>query len=324
MKFVYFITSHKNPEQVQRLCAALRKGSPLSEIVVHHDPIAEPLDAEIISLLRIHLIPQPISVRWGDFSLTEAILISMQWIEKNLEYDWLIYISGQDYPVRPLIRIEADLAATEFDAFVYAFLYDDPAHWPSGEGFKRYYFQYFNLPRFPYYYRLPPSMKSAFEFFRQRLNATSFLRLFPAYRNRPPKIGIRCWSVPFHEDFPCWGGYNWMTLRRICVKHIIVTCQNNPRLLNHYRHTLVAEESIFQTILYNSKRFVIENNCRRYIYWDPKIEHAASPATIKINVIDRALSSRADFARKFDFDEDIDVFDRVDAFIDNCHENVCE
>ena len=157
LKFVYFITSHTKPRQVLRLCSTLRKGSPLAEIVVHHDPTAEPLDAHTLSALRIHLIPNPIAVRWGDFSLTEAILFSMRWIEQNVEYDWLIYVSGQDYPVRPLRTIEADLTASKSDAFVTAFLCDDPGHWPAGEGFKRYYFRYFDLPHFPYYYRSPGS-----------------------------------------------------------------------------------------------------------------------------------------------------------------------
>lgn len=316
MKFVYFITSHKNPVQLQRLCNTLRKGSPLSEIVVHHDPNAEPLDPNIILQLRIKLIPQPIAVRWGDYSVTEAIFISMRWIEENLDYDWLIYISGQDYPVRPLRAIEADLTATEFDAFVYAFLCDDPDHWPKGERFKRYFFRYFDLPRFPYYYHLPALLKSSLAYLRQQFNANRFIRLLPAYRNRPPKIGFRFLSTPFNENFPCWGGYNWMTLRRICVNQIVDTFQNNLRLINYYRHTLAAEESIFQTILFNSKKFAIATNCRRYINWSQSEAHAASPVTIRCDDVERVLSSGADFARKFDANEDIDALNIVNAYID--------
>jgi len=320
LKFVYFITSYTKPRQVLRLCSTLRKGSPLAEIVVHHDPTGDPLDAHAIASLRIHLIPKPIAVRWGDFSHTEAILFSMQWIEQNVEYDWLICISGQDYPVRPLRVIESDLVASEFDAFVYAFLCDDPGHWPTGEGFKRYYFRYFDLPCFPYYYRLPAALKSSFGFLRRKLNTTPFFRLLPAHRNRRPKIGFRRINIPFNQEFPCWGGFHWMTLRRICVKHIIDTCKNNPRLLNYYRHTLIAEESIFQTVLYNSRKFVIKNDCRRYINWASTVAHAASPTTIKIDVVERALSSGADFARKFDVDECLDALNRVDASIDNSRE----
>ena len=277
-------------------------------------------DAHTLSALRIHLIPKPIAVRWGDFSLTEAILFSMRWIEQNIEYDWLIYLSGQDYPVRPLRTIEADLIASQSDAFVTAFLCDDPGHWPAGEGLKRYYFRYFDLPRFPYYYRLPAVLKSSTAVLRSKLNTTPFFRLLPAYRNRPPKIGFRRPNVPFNKEFPCWGGYNWMTLRRNCVKHIIETCSKNALLLDCYRHALMAEESIFQTILYNSKKFVIKNDCRRYINWDSKVVHAASPATITIDVVERALASGADFARKFDADESPDALDRVDAALGNSRE----
>jgi hypothetical protein len=288
--------------------------------VVHHDPTAEPLDADTLSSLRINLIPKPIAVRWGDFSLTEAILLSMQWIEQNTEYDWLIYISGQDYPVRPLGAIEADLVATKFDGFVYAFLCDDPGHWPKEEGLKRYFFRYLDLPRFPYYYRLPSILKQSLAYFRRKLNAKPFVRLLPAHRNRAPKIGLRRLNVPFSKNYPCWGGYNWMTLRRNCVQHILDTCRNDTRLLDFYRHTLVAEESIFQTILYNNRKLAIENNCRRYVHWNSNVAHAASPVTIKLDAIERALSSGADFARKFDMKECPEALQQVDAFIDSSME----
>lgn len=112
------------------------------------------------------------------------------------------------------------------------------------------------------------------------------------------------------------GGYNWMTLRRICVKHIIDVCRNNPSLLDYYRYTLNADQSIFINILYNCPKFLIENNCR-FINWDLNSVHASSPATINTDTAKRALSSSADFARKFDMNEWRDALNLIDATIDS-------
>ena len=79
----------------------------------------------------------------------------------------------------------------------------------------------------------------------------------------------------------------------------------------------MGEESIFQTILYNSKRFSVANDCRRYINWDRGKSHSASPETIKVTAIDQLLTSRTDFARKFDINEDTEVLDRIDEFLNS-------
>ena len=60
-------------------------------------------------------------------------LESVQWLHDNdVEYDWLSNISGQDYPVRPLDVVHAELAATTTDAFVEIFDVFDAEQKPGG------------------------------------------------------------------------------------------------------------------------------------------------------------------------------------------------
>jgi hypothetical protein len=299
-----------------RLVRAIRRGSERAWIVIHHDPRGEPLPGAVAGEARVRLVPDPVAVTWGDFSMVESVLRSIEWMTTTIAFDWMIYISGQDYPAMPIREIENELDTTVFDAYLYAFPHDAPDHWPAGEGFARYFFQYAELPRFAYAHRVPATVRE-----RCRRAAVAFnrsqrtVRVLPRYRNRPALLGIRARRHPFSPAFPCWGGYNWFSASSECVRFLTRWAREHPDVAGYYRRTVLPEESFFATVLHNSGRFRIANDCRRYVNWGRAVAHAISPATITANDVPRVLASGAHFARKFDMSVDARPFDLIDAAI---------
>lgn len=80
----------------------------------------------------------------------------MQWALENISFDWFVILTGQTYPLRRLADFENGIAKSEFDAYVYHFDAYDEAIWPNDEAVKRYHFQYYSIPKFKYWHRLPP------------------------------------------------------------------------------------------------------------------------------------------------------------------------
>jgi hypothetical protein len=147
MKVCYFIQSHKNPRQIYRLVQTIKKSSPFAQIIIGHDFTSSYLDITILQdLSDVHLIKIEQPAIRGDFSLLQPYLQAINWlITNNSNFDWLIYISGQDYPTQPISKMEDVLAKTTYDGFM---LYFDISQcpWQENEVFNRYLCQYYRLP----------------------------------------------------------------------------------------------------------------------------------------------------------------------------------
>lgn len=72
------------------------------------------------------VIPAPVRCGWGRLSLVQAQRKALGWVAANIPgFSWFLLISGQDYPVRPMKLIEAELAASRRDGYVRHFLIAD-------------------------------------------------------------------------------------------------------------------------------------------------------------------------------------------------------
>jgi hypothetical protein len=115
----YLVLSHRNPAQVGRLTSALLTGAADSRVVVHHDASSCPLErSDLDPSERVELVPWSMDVRWGDWSLVQVVLDATRWIVERHDVEWLVLLSGQDYPLRPLAEIEAGLRGSDADAFI--------------------------------------------------------------------------------------------------------------------------------------------------------------------------------------------------------------
>ena len=114
MSVAYLVLSYRDPPQVLRLLRTLRAEWPAAPLIVHHDDRFVALETGP-DVLRV-LPPTP--VQWGWAPQLEMLLRSFAFALERAEFSWLVMLSGQDYPVRPLDAIERELLASPYDGYV--------------------------------------------------------------------------------------------------------------------------------------------------------------------------------------------------------------
>lgn len=300
------VLAHAGHAQLLRLLRTLRQGSPAAAIVLHYDAKGEPPAQSSLHDLGVLMVAPRIRVRWGDASQVDAMLAALEFTTNHIDFEWLTFISGQDYPLRPVGLIEAELRGSDYDAYVRA--------GPAGVYANRYEFRYWNLPRFRHAYLMPEVVRSSVAGLRRRLNAAQ--RLFQIegrVRDAPARLGLRAASAPFGRDFVCCKGSQWMTLNRRAAQRVLQFHRERPEVLRYYRRTLVPDESYLQTVICNDPELRVKDDHRRFIVWDD--HRLAHPATLTMHHLPAMLASGKDFARKFDPSVDAEVLDALDGLL---------
>ena len=58
---------------------------------------------------------------WGDFSIVDVTWKSLSWMVEHRDFDWVVFLSEQDYPDRPARRrSNGDWRRSGVDAFIEA------------------------------------------------------------------------------------------------------------------------------------------------------------------------------------------------------------
>ena len=280
---VFFVLSYKLPDQVARLVHRI-ESDPRSFVLIHHDPsTAIPLGLESAS--QRHVLADPIPIRWGDHTLVTAMLKGIDWVARSrLDPDWVLFLSGQDYPITPLDHVHAELgaAAADTDAFVrYETLTD-----------------------------------------RREDNTTAWQRAcWTRYYRRWITVMDHTVTVPrrhpFRDGLHCQVGSCWMNLGRAAWTGLT----GHPRrrsLERYYRSTVLPDESLIHTLLLDVDGLRITRTDRRFLRWPSPGD--AHPDLLTTADVRPAVSSDALFARKFDESIHPGVLDAVDAAVDS-HED---
>jgi hypothetical protein len=169
----------------------LRAGSPSAPIVIHHDDRWCRLDRGALKELDVQLVEPPSAVAWGEFSQLAMVLRLLEQVSRTERFDWLVLISGQDYPVRPIAEIERSLGAADVDAFIGTGRCDRPP-WRRnvGEFGLRYYYRWRPVPA----WLAGPSERIAWRTFP-----------FGGARRMPSGVwvGVRAARTPFGPDLVC-------------------------------------------------------------------------------------------------------------------------
>jgi hypothetical protein len=272
----YLIMSYTHPELVQRLVARLRADSPGATIAVHHDSrrcALGPLDA-----LRIE---PPSPIEWGHGSQLAAVLRCLRWVHEHSPFDWLVLLSGQDYPIRRVAEIETELAAAEEDAFILTAPVP-PLRLRRGavDEFAR---------RYRYRWRRVPA----------RLGGL-IARADPVLQVRSLPSGTYA-GLPWRPPLAPFHGSDWFTLSRRAVEAVLAAPAT------HFMRTIIPTEAFVHTVLANDRRFSLRNDHRRYARFDPP--GSANPRVLGLADVDAAIATGGHFARKF---EDARVLDAID------------
>jgi hypothetical protein len=205
MRVCYLSQAHRQPRQIARLARTLGRMSPGALLLIVHDDTGCAIDpATVRGDAETHCLPVRGPLRRGYLSLLDPWLSGIEWLRRRgLDYDWLVYLSGRDYPTLPLGRSEAALAAAECDGFLRWW----PALGPGGpwsrrrQGSRRYY-------------------------------------LHLAYG---PRVGDRARKTPFVGGRVCYAGWQWTTLRRSCAERVLETVERDRALVAYYRCTVCPD-----------------------------------------------------------------------------------
>ena len=288
MTVVYIVISHRNPEQVVRLVRVLREG-PAGRVLVRHDPRGEKLDGNEIESAGGEPVHDRIKSRWGGWAHLRLILSCLREATARHDPDWALILSGQDYPLRPLADIEADLDASPADARLGSVRPVEHRRPPAGddEFFLRCRYRHYARPRV-----IPPSFPRP-------------IRPLAYARDLPPLVGVRR-IEPAPLKF--FASADWLTLGRAAARTVLAAAEDR-RLMRHFRRVAVPSESFFASVLLANPSLIVERDNRRF---SPFAHGSAHPDTLTSRDYDRLLASGADFARKFDTALDPHVLDLLD------------
>jgi hypothetical protein len=311
----YLISSDTSPQRLTRLAAVLRAGSPRGVIAVRHDDAGGALDLRRMHELDVDVL-ETSSPAPGSAAELMMLLRCIRRVRESAQLDWLVLLSGSDYPVRPVAEIEAALAGADTDGFIETHLCEPPAirrGVPVDEHALRYHYRWSPLPGLlaPLARALaaavgPHVLVRATPAGRQ-IGLPAKRSPFQAPRRKPLALPIRhnllshvqAERRPFGEGLRCCYGPTSFVLSRQAVEVIDAAVRGHPELVLYYRDTLVPAESYIHTVLANDPSVSLCGERRRL-----ELSGAADA--------DALLDSGADFAGPL---ESVDgaVLDAIDA-----------
>jgi len=292
MKLSYIIIAHKNPKQLHRLIKSLNFGDVSFYIHINRKSRLEEFELELSGV--------PCKITWlsrqvikQNVGFVEATLNGMATILKNEpSVDFVLLISGQDYPIKPLRDISLFLENHLGSSFI-NFGHMPTNFWLNGgmNRIQKYHFWFLGK-----HYTYPPdgplvSLKS-------RLFYPLVGLFFPKKRNFPPGL----------EPF---GGLPWWCITSEACHYILEFLSKRPDYLKFHRYTWAPEEGFFQTILLNSEKFAntIIDEDLRYIEW---VGLAVHPEVLTKKDFNKLVETPKLFARKFDIQVDSTILDMID------------
>ena len=288
MTVVYIVISHRNPEQVVRLVRVLREG-PSARVLVRHDPLGERLEGEEIEAAGGEPVVDRITSAWGGWSHLRLIVSCLREASARHDPDWVLILSGQDYPLRPIADIEADLNTSPADARLGS-VRQVETHRPAigdDEFFLRCRYRHYARPRV-----FPSSLPGP-------------IRPLAYARELPPLLGVRRID---RAPLALFASADWLTLGRAGIRAVLAASEDR-RLTRHFRRVAVPSESFFASVLLADPSLIVERDNRRFSAFAAGSPH---PDTLTSDDYDRLLASGADFARKFDAARDPHVLDLLD------------
>lgn len=283
MKVAHLIMAYKNPIQLERLVKCLNH--PGFDIYIHLDKKIDIKKFQFINKQeRVFFIMNRKVCNWGGFSFVIAITNSLREIlTKEVKYDYVNLLSGQDYPIKPNDHFYEYLKRQKGKSFI---SYDKSSNsdwWQHA------------VTRYEHYHFTDINIKG-------RYVVQGFLNRYMPKRKFPLAVKLYGSSVS-----------SWWTITQPCAQYIVDFLDTNKKLLNFMKFTWAADEFLYATIIMNSPfRDKTINNNLRHIEW---IEGKPNPKIFSKKDFETLKSSKSFFARKFDFNEDTQIVLLLDELI---------
>ena len=314
------ILNHRSPAQLVRLLATLRDQDPSASLVVHHDKFRFDIDAlRIPDELGVKLLTSPAPITWGDFSMVDAYWRTLAWLTEHVEFDWVVLLSAQDYPIKPLARLHQLLESTDGDALIESMPVAEITipHDRIDVNF-RYNYRYVTPSKLRAERHLPPTVhtraRAASAFFIDLINnRQSFVHMYRYPDPLPTRFGVRSRSTPFTPTVPCWYGSGWPALNFVAAETIVRYASENAKFMNYYRSVIIPDESVTATIIGNDPGLDLVRIGLHHVRWSNGV--SGHPDVFRESDLEELSRSSQVFARKFDAGLDSAILDRLDVLL---------
>lgn len=271
---VVAVLSHRDIPLLHRLVGRILQGDD-TVVLLHHDPRGEPHGLRPHDRLR--LVPDPRPCDWGRMNLAEGMLRCLQaGVDAVPDLEWLLLVSGQDYPAQHLGLTEADLASRSADALLRWFpvgadATDDEHPWQAR-----------CRDRYLHRMRIPGNRRSV------------------PFPRRPP----------FGRGTELFVGDMWVNLRAPAVHHVLEQRARLPQVERYLSRCSVPDEALLPTLLLNDADHLrVVRERKRYIRW---VEGRPNPELLALDDV-TAMGDAGDyFARKVDSERTPEVLDELD------------
>jgi len=149
MRIAYVISAYKNPTHLSRLVHRLHTGSETT-FVVHVDrktntSVYEAMRDGLGNLGGITFLPRH-ACHWGGFGHVQASLKGIREVQRGWDPDYVILLSGQDYPIKPNAYVRDFLERGDGRSFFLHFALPTDS-WTGGGliRFRRWHWRYRRL-----------------------------------------------------------------------------------------------------------------------------------------------------------------------------------
>ncbi|AJA46771.1 glycosyl transferase family protein [Clostridium pasteurianum DSM 525 = ATCC 6013] len=282
-RMAYAIQCHKNPEQLNNLVDKISDKD--VDIFIHVDK-----KSSIINFIEkkdnIYFTDKRFKVKWGHSSQFFATVELLKKIHKTGSYDYIHFISGQDYPIKCRDEIKSFFK----------------------ENYGKQFIQYRPLPNdWPY-----NGMSRVLVHYPHFLFANEFTRKI-MYKYEKLVMKITAFQRNIESLPQLYGGSCWFSITGDCMKYILEFLHKNPDYIKFFQNTHCGDEIFFQTILVNSKyRQHLFNDNMRYIDWS---NGGASPKVLLEEDFQKLQNSHKLYARKLDYNMDSNLFEKLNEIV---------
>lgn len=293
MKICYIISAYKLPEQVIRLVRKL--DSPGSFFYIHVDKRSDDQVFQVIkdalgSDDNVWLLKRHASY-YGSFGHVRATLKGMDLIlRSNSDFDYVVLLTGQDYPIKPNPYIQDYLTKNYGKSFISHYTLDDPyaGKWRERLG-RLYYF----------------TEKGSHTYPGDKLIRHFLFKFWKISKSNQDR------ELFFPAGFTPFFGNAYWVLHRKHIEYIVKFIRQNPGYVSFFKHTRVPDEVFFHSILLNSGDCSdIVNDDLFFIDWS---EHKSSPTTLTVKHLTQIKNAQDLFARKFDITVDSTILNLIDT-----------
>ena len=311
-KNLFMIICHKNLDQVLRLAKKLITQN--SDVIVHIDSTVSDTEynsfiAQQKSIENLYVADKRIKGRLDDRSLVDIVFIMINCVKsKGLKYKYYALLSGQDYVIKPVGKINKEL----FDNYPLPFIDCTP--------YDRNNWVYYKFSQTPGLIRLN---KFVSDNFSRKNPIRKFLKLFIIISKKTISLlKLSIYDKSRKYNIRLYGGSAWWILPDVAVDYIYSEYLKSNTASNICLISYTPEETFFQTMAMMSpvKDLVKVNpieqvgqNCKTWAYFsDDDKPFKGHPYVFTKKEFEKIKDSDCWFARKFDIKTDSEIFNLID------------